>query len=185
VSETEQYTSGPTGLVPNSGLPLLVHRDAISGGEDMILETFRRNGWSGNWTYPGLFDYGHFHSSSHECLGCARGWMDIRVFGRTGSIVRIRKGDQGLILTLQRYWADQGCVVLQPYDMEVGAGTFHPATTCARWAPPVEGGLCAALAPAEGWPLWRKPEPPAALLPVPGDPEALAPDLQELYLGSL
>jgi glycyl-tRNA synthetase alpha chain len=35
---------------------------------------------------------------------------------------------QNLILTLQQYWADQGCVILQPYDMEVGAGTFHPAT---------------------------------------------------------
>jgi len=35
---------------------------------------------------------------------------------------------QGLILALQEYWADQGCVLLQPYDMEVGAGTFHPAT---------------------------------------------------------
>ncbi|HVV92853.1 MAG TPA: glycine--tRNA ligase subunit alpha [Hyphomicrobiales bacterium] len=35
---------------------------------------------------------------------------------------------QGLILTLQRFWAEQGCVILQPYDMEVGAGTFHPAT---------------------------------------------------------
>jgi glycyl-tRNA synthetase alpha chain len=33
-----------------------------------------------------------------------------------------------LILTLQHYWAQQGCVLLQPYDMEVGAGTFHPAT---------------------------------------------------------
>jgi glycyl-tRNA synthetase alpha chain len=35
---------------------------------------------------------------------------------------------QGLILALQQYWARQGCVVLQPLDMEVGAGTFHPAT---------------------------------------------------------
>ena len=35
---------------------------------------------------------------------------------------------QGLILALQQYWANQGCVVLQPYDMEVGAGTFHTAT---------------------------------------------------------
>ncbi len=35
---------------------------------------------------------------------------------------------QDLILTLQNYWADKGCVVLQPYDMEVGAGTFHTAT---------------------------------------------------------
>ncbi len=35
---------------------------------------------------------------------------------------------QGLILALQQYWADYGCVVLQPLDLEVGAGTFHPAT---------------------------------------------------------
>ncbi|MEQ4539433.1 glycine--tRNA ligase subunit alpha [Billgrantia desiderata] len=35
---------------------------------------------------------------------------------------------QGLILALQQYWAEHGCVVLQPLDMEVGAGTFHPAT---------------------------------------------------------
>jgi len=35
---------------------------------------------------------------------------------------------QGLIATLQSFWADQGCAILQPFDMEVGAGTFHPAT---------------------------------------------------------
>jgi len=35
---------------------------------------------------------------------------------------------QDLIFTLQHFWADQGCVVLQPYDLEMGAGTFHPAT---------------------------------------------------------
>lgn len=35
---------------------------------------------------------------------------------------------QEIIATLNRYWAEQGCVILQPYDMEVGAGTFHPAT---------------------------------------------------------
>ena len=36
---------------------------------------------------------------------------------------------QNLILKLQQFWADNGCVILQPLDMEVGAGTFHPATT--------------------------------------------------------
>jgi glycyl-tRNA synthetase alpha chain len=35
---------------------------------------------------------------------------------------------QGLIFALQNFWAEQGCVILQPYDMEMGAGTFHPAT---------------------------------------------------------
>ena len=42
---------------------------------------------------------------------------------------------QSLIMTLQRYWAEQGCVILQPYDMEVGAGTFHPATTLRALGP--------------------------------------------------
>jgi len=36
---------------------------------------------------------------------------------------------QQIILLLQNFWSDKGCVVLQPYDLEVGAGTFHPATT--------------------------------------------------------
>lgn len=36
---------------------------------------------------------------------------------------------QQMILNLHQFWAKQGCVILQPYDMEVGAGTFHPATT--------------------------------------------------------
>jgi len=42
---------------------------------------------------------------------------------------------QDLILKLERFWADQGCVILQPYDMEMGAGTFHPATTLRSLGP--------------------------------------------------
>src|SRR6478752_4662478 len=42
---------------------------------------------------------------------------------------------QDLILRLERFWADQGCVILQPYDMEMGAGTFHPATTLRSLGP--------------------------------------------------
>jgi glycyl-tRNA synthetase alpha chain len=42
---------------------------------------------------------------------------------------------QDLILSLQQFWGEQGCVVLQPYDMEVGAGTFHPATTLRALGP--------------------------------------------------
>jgi glycyl-tRNA synthetase alpha chain len=42
---------------------------------------------------------------------------------------------QDLILRLERYWADLGCVILQPYDMEMGAGTFHPATTLRSLGP--------------------------------------------------
>lgn len=42
---------------------------------------------------------------------------------------------QEIILRLSRFWADYGCVVVQPYDMEVGAGTFHPATTLRSLGP--------------------------------------------------
>ncbi len=42
---------------------------------------------------------------------------------------------QELILRLQRFWGARGCLILQPYDMEVGAGTFHPATTLRALGP--------------------------------------------------
>jgi len=46
-----------------------------------------------------------------------------------------RSSFQGLILTLQNFWAEQGCVILQPYDMQMGAGTFHTATTLRSLGP--------------------------------------------------
>ncbi len=42
---------------------------------------------------------------------------------------------QAMILALQNFWAGKGCAILQPYDMEVGAGTFHPATTLRALGP--------------------------------------------------
>jgi len=46
-----------------------------------------------------------------------------------------KRSFQDLILTLQHFWSAKGCVILQPYDMEVGAGTFHPATTLRSLGP--------------------------------------------------
>src|SRR5262245_8266167 len=46
-----------------------------------------------------------------------------------------RPSFQELILRLQTFWASQGCVILQPYDIEMGAGTFHPATTLRALGP--------------------------------------------------
>src|SRR5256885_16775562 len=51
------------------------------------------------------------------------------------SHMRPERSFQGFILALQRFWAEQGCVILQPYDMEMGAGTFHPATTLRALGP--------------------------------------------------
>ena len=42
---------------------------------------------------------------------------------------------QGMILALQEYWANQGCTVVQPFDMEVGAGTSHPMTALRALGP--------------------------------------------------
>ena len=97
-----------------------------------------------------------------------------------------RPGFQDLILTLQRFWADQGCVILQPYDMEVGAGTFHPATTLRALGP--QSWNAAYVQPSRRPTDGRYGENPnrlqhyyqfqVILKPSP-------PDLQDLYLRSL
>ncbi len=59
---------------------------------------------------------------------------------------------QDIILRLQQYWGEQGCVIMQPYDSEVGAGTFHTATTL-RSLGPAEWRTCYAQPcrrPADG-----------------------------------
>jgi glycyl-tRNA synthetase alpha chain len=96
------------------------------------------------------------------------------------------KSFQGLILALQQYWAAWGCVILQPYDMEVGAGTFHPATTLRALGP--KPWNAAYVQPSRRPKDGRYGENPnrlqhyyqfqAILKPSP-------PDIQELYLNSL
>ncbi|WP_290001105.1 glycine--tRNA ligase subunit alpha [Faucicola atlantae] len=93
---------------------------------------------------------------------------------------------QQLILTLQSYWADKGCVILQPYDMEVGAGTFHTATFLRALTP--ERWNAAYVQPSRRPTDGRYGDNPnrlqhyyqfqVVLKPNP-------PDIQELYLGSL
>ena len=82
---------------------------------------------------------------------------------------------QDLILTLQDYWAGQGCLILQPYDMEMGAGTFHTATTLRALGPKpwYAAYVQPSRRPKDGR-YGENPDAAAALLPVPGDPEAVA-----------
>jgi glycyl-tRNA synthetase alpha chain len=54
---------------------------------------------------------------------------------RTMPALRPEASFQDLILSLQQFWGAKGCVILQPYDMEMGAGTFHPATTLRALGP--------------------------------------------------
>ncbi len=93
---------------------------------------------------------------------------------------------QGLILALQQYWAAQGCALLQPYDMEVGAGTFHPATFLRAIGP--EPWSAAYVQPSRRPTDGRYGENPNRLqhyyqLQVVIKPSPL--DIQERYLGSL
>lgn len=91
---TELLWSKPVGLIPNSRFPLLLHRQAVpGGGEEALIERFRLNGWLNNWRYPGVYTYPHFHSTTHECLGCAKGWMEVELFGPGGTRVRVEAGD--------------------------------------------------------------------------------------------
>jgi glycyl-tRNA synthetase alpha chain len=96
------------------------------------------------------------------------------------------KSFQDLILALHDYWSGQGCVILQPYDMEMGAGTFHPATTLRAVGP--KPWKAAYVQPSRRPKDGRYGENPNRLqhyyqyqviiMPSP-------PDFQELYLGSL
>lgn len=93
---------------------------------------------------------------------------------------------QQIILTLQQYWSDQGCILLQPYDIEVGAGTFHPATFLRAIGP--EPWHAAYVQPSRRPTDGRYGDNPnrsqhyyqyqVVLKPSPDD-------IQELYLGSL
>ncbi|WP_254620991.1 glycine--tRNA ligase subunit alpha [Sphingomonas sp. CL5.1] len=93
---------------------------------------------------------------------------------------------QDMILRLHHYWSERGCVILQPYDMRMGAGTFHPATTLRALGP--ETWNAAFVQPSRRPTDGRYGENPnrlqhyyqyqVILKPSP-------PDLQQLYLGSL
>ncbi|WP_308916720.1 glycine--tRNA ligase subunit alpha [Jannaschia sp. LMIT008] len=93
---------------------------------------------------------------------------------------------QDIILRLQAYWAERGCAILQPYDMEVGAGTFHPATTLRALGPVpwTAAYVQPSRRPTDGrygdspnrWQHYYQYQ--VIIKPSP-------PDLQELYLGSL
>jgi len=94
---------------------------------------------------------------------------------------------QSIILRLQTYWAEQGCVILQPYDMEVGAGTFHPATTL-RCLGPHRHWNCAYVQPSRRPTDGRYGDNPNRLQHYYQYQVLMKPspaNIQELYLGSL
>ena len=89
-------------------------------------------------------------------------------------------------MTLHRYWGEQGCLILQPYDMEMGAGTFHPATVLRSLGP--QPWKAAYVQPCRRPTDGRYGENPNRLGHYYQYQVVLKPsprDLQDLYLGSL
>ena len=75
---------------------------------------------------------------------------------------------QEVILRLQEYWNQQGCGILQPIDIEVGAGTSHTATFLRALGPEPWRAAYVQQLPSEGCPVRRKPQSPASASSVSG-----------------
>ncbi len=81
------------GAIPNSALPVIVYRRAISDPSPEAFEAlFDTNGWPSAWRY-GVYDFHHYHSTTHECLGIARGSAHLLLGGANGKTVAIEAGD--------------------------------------------------------------------------------------------
>src|SRR5262245_19307047 len=90
----ETFSFKPNGRVPNSRYPGLRYRGAITSSTgddhaDAIEETFRRHDWLNNWRELGVYDYYHFHSTTHEALGMASGQITLRLGGAGGKVVTL------------------------------------------------------------------------------------------------
>lgn len=100
MSDIVTFTLNDDGPFPNNRLPVLVYPKAITPGDDdpceAFEERFQANGWGGTWR-NGIFDYHHYHATAHEVLGCAQGWVQVRLGGPDGREVRLNAGDVVLL----------------------------------------------------------------------------------------
>lgn len=84
------------GVFPNSKLPLLLYRRAVSISEEeparVFEDLFESNGWGDSWR-NGIYPYQHYHSTAHEVLGIYRGTAKVQLGGEHGVIHDVRAGD--------------------------------------------------------------------------------------------
>ena len=92
---------------------------------------------------------------------------------------------QEIIINLQKFWDKNGCIILQPYDLEVGAGTFHPATTLRSLGP--KPWKAAYVQPSEDQQMedMVKIKSPTTLLPVSSNYKTISKNIKQLFLKSL
>lgn len=115
---------------PNSGLPVLIYREVLSGeiSSSYFKSLFRSNGWDNSWK-NGIYDYHHYHSVTHEVIGVYKGWVEVKFGGPEGQSVRLQVGDvvvipAGVAHKQESSSEDFGCVGAYPggkdYDMNYG-----------------------------------------------------------------
>jgi uncharacterized protein YjlB len=92
MSQPETYLFADDGRFPNSTLPVLVYRSALTADAGAMVRAFAANGWSNAWQ-DGIFTFHHFHSISHEVLGIAQGEVQVTLGGPSGETVTMRAGD--------------------------------------------------------------------------------------------
>ena len=99
--ETIWLDADEIGLVPNNAsLPLIVYRNAFAAGdaaaEQRIEALFARNGWSNAWV-DGIYPFHHYHATTHEVLGLARGSARVQFGGSSGPVLDVAAGDAVMI----------------------------------------------------------------------------------------
>ncbi|HQT75706.1 MAG TPA: cupin domain-containing protein [Rhodopila sp.] len=92
MSEPLTFQFPDDGSIPNSGLPLLVYRNAVPHDPAEIERVFAANQWPPVWR-NGVHPFHHFHSRAHEVLGVARGQVSVLFGGPGGQVLTVKAGD--------------------------------------------------------------------------------------------
>ncbi|WP_218145373.1 cupin domain-containing protein [Parapedobacter koreensis] len=94
--DIEKYQFNDDGVIPNSRYPLLLYRACFTAkgteGAAWLEKRFKQNDWYNTWRY-GIYPFHHYHSTSHEVLGCFSGTALLHLGGEKGEKVTIQAGD--------------------------------------------------------------------------------------------
>lgn len=95
-STIETFVIDDDGVFPGNALPVVLYRKAITPGHhdpaQGFIDRFESNGWGNAWR-NGIFDFRHYHATTHEVLGCARGNVRVELGGPDGREVDLHAGD--------------------------------------------------------------------------------------------
>lgn len=164
ISAEVQYSKDDGRFPNNDRRPVLVYRDAfeaetLSGGglAEAIESRFAQNGWKGSWR-NGVFPYHHYHSNTHEVLGCYTGSARVLLGGESGFVAEFRTGDVVVIpagVAHKRISSSPDFAVVGAYpdgrspDMNYGNADERPAALEAIRAVPDPGSdpVCGTAGP--------------------------------------